>query len=111
GGAAAANRDPRGFVMDITRDDEVWNHPIYSFRSKIGKPTPLKAQSGNTEYVDPYHMWRANGTANIVDVYTEVVYGIENGPFVTFSPSDESVHKNVYHYTLELDSAGKVIGG
>lgn len=111
GGAAAANRDPRGFVMDITRDDEVWNHPIYSFRSKIGKPTPLKIQNGADEVVDPYETWRAKGTANIVDVYTEVVYGVENGPFVTFQPSDESVHKTVYHYTLELDNAGKVIGG
>jgi hypothetical protein len=111
GGAAAANRDPRGFVMDITRDDEVWNHPIYSFRSKVGKPTALKIQSGNDEVVDPYETWRAKGTKEIVDVYTEVVYGVENGPYVAFKPSDDAVHKNVYHYTLELDSSGKVIGG
>jgi hypothetical protein len=104
---AAANGGPEGFVMDITTADEVWNHAIYSFQSKVGQPTPLFADGE----ADPFEFWRARGTVSIVDVYTTVTYAVENGPRVLYTPREEATKVHAMHYTLELDAAGQVIGG
>ena len=103
--AGARERKPRSFVMDITRDDQIWNHQIYQFKSWMGEPTNLK--EGNT--TDPYKTWRAPGTKRIVDVHTIVAFGVENGPRVVYRNEDEAIRSMQLHDTLELDDKGIVI--
>jgi hypothetical protein len=105
-GGSAPN-PPRSFVMDITRDEQVWNQPIYSFKSRFGTPTPVSLDG----HIDPNLKYRAAGTEQIVDVYTEIEYGSENGPMIVYEPSHESLSRKRYRYTLELDKNGFVIGG
>ena len=120
----------RGFVMDKTRTDQVWNHPVYKFVSKMGRPTPLEINNDLSasvdprdatelkaeKFVDPFREFRnpgdssgKNKTTHIVDVYTKIWYGIENGPKSHYS--SESTSTEVYRYTLELDKDGVVVGG
>ncbi len=100
-------KPPRGFVLDISRDDQVWNHPIYEYTSVMGTPTDLKMEDAE----DPYLDWRAKGTVKIVDVYTSMVYGVENGPNIVYDEGDDALSKKVYRYTLELDKDDRVVGG
>jgi hypothetical protein len=108
---ANKGKKARSFVMDITRDDQVWNHAINSFESKMGEPTELTIKDGETNFVDPFLTWRASGTKYIVDVYSDVEYAIENGPRIIYAPSDEATSMKNWRYTLELDKDFKVIGG
>jgi hypothetical protein len=101
------NSPTHGFIVDITRDEQVWNHPVYRFESEMGDPTPLNID--NVE--DPYKEWRAPGTQQIVDVHTTIEYGIENGPFLTYKPADERTRTMRLRYTLELNARGAVLGG
>ena len=101
------SKPARSFVMDITRDDQVWNHPVYQYSSWMGAPTELKINGSE----DPLASWRAKGTKKIVDVYTRVEFGVENGPMITYAPSDERTRAMMLRYTLELDDKGIVIGG
>jgi hypothetical protein len=103
---------PQSFVFDVTRDEQVWNHPVYRFDTKIGEPTALSVvDTDGKVYKDPYRIWRAKGTKKIVDVYTRMIYGVENGPFVAAKPEDDALSYKIYHYTMELNGADEVIGG
>ncbi len=101
------------FVADMVRDMEVWNHPIYAFRSEIG---PLKPVSEDS------NLFRAEGTTHIASVITNVAYISEEGPFiVSEKPTITEVNWNdvsgfglseeTMEYTLEFDKRGYVIGG
>lgn len=97
-----------GFVMDGTRDNEVWNYPVYAYRTRIGDLTAITDQNRTQ---DPYHEFRAEGTAYLAHVITIVTYGIENGPLVQFKPQDNQSNSDVYEYTLEFDAQKNIIGG
>lgn len=104
----ANNTKATSFVMDKTRSDQVWNHPINSFVSYMGEKTPLKLEN----LIDPYLKWRAKGTESIVDVYTKLDYAIEVGTALAhYDKKDEAKAEVWYHYTLELDKNDMVIGG
>lgn len=105
--AGSAPNPPRSFVMDITRDEQVWNQPIYSFKSRLGTPTPVSFNG----HIDPNLKYRAAGTEQIVDVLTDIEYGSENGPMIVYEPIHESLGRKSYRYTLELGKNGFVIGG
>lgn len=105
--AGAQGQPPHSFVLDVTRDDQVWNHAIYRFDAKIGEKTPIKVGSLR----DPYQYWRAKGTTHIVDVYTRMIYAVENGPFVKAARQDDALSFKVYHYTLDLNEREEIIGG
>lgn len=98
-----------GVVVDVSAQEQVWNQPVYGFKSKMGTPTPvaLAIDSGG----DPLAAFRAPGTEFLVHVITELAYGVENGPKVIYRPEDESVSSATYQYTLELDGEKRVIGG
>jgi hypothetical protein len=96
----------RGFVMDVTREDQVWNQPVYGFESTI-------ASVENVANIDdPLKAFRAEGTVQIAKVTTKVYYGLENGPYVDYDESSSSnITSKEYRYTLEIDADGWVIGG
>ncbi|MBI4705719.1 MAG: hypothetical protein HY744_31895 [Deltaproteobacteria bacterium] len=96
----------RGFVADVTREDEVWNQPAYGFESKIESVQNL------ADIDDPLKAFRAEGTVKIAKVVTQFHYGVENGPYVDYDDENSSrISSKEYRYTLEIDEKGYVIGG
>jgi hypothetical protein len=96
----------RGFVMDVTREDQVWNQPVYGFESTI------ESVENIADIDDPLKSFRAEGTTQIAKVTTEVHYALEKGPYVDYNDDNGSkISSKTYRYTLELDRSGYVIGG
>lgn len=105
----------RGFVADIDRFNDVWNQPITSYESSvIGEEAISDADT-------------AAGITRKIRVKTKMTYGEElkfytpelaaTGArnFVSKNPVTGTVHQEFrnkpYEYILELDSAGKIVGG
>lgn len=96
----------RGFVMDVTREDQVWNQPVYGFESTI------ESVDNIADIEDPLKDFRAEGTVQIARVKSEVHYALERGPYVDYTEETGSkLTSKTYSYTLELDENGFVIGG
>ena len=87
----------RGFVVDVTRDAEVWNQPVNSFESQV-----MADKSGASPGAAP-------GTVREVQISTRMAYTVETGASRTASGSFERVVR--YDYVLELDNNGTIIGG
>lgn len=87
-----------GFVADVTRDFEVWNHPISAFRSSI------QSKSGISPTAAP-------GTVREVQVETVMFYVVESSPQWNSLVSSDYTTARTYRYTLELDASGAIIGG
>ena len=90
-----------GFVADVTRDGEVWNHGIYGYSAKI------------EEVKEGFSPDAALGTVKEVTVATtmkyivEVPYHAERG---AYNHNAAAASKD-YRYRLELDRDGAIIGG
>lgn len=86
-----------GFVADITRDLQVWNHPVYGFTSQI--VTEVNGASPGA----------APGTVKEVTIETLMNFISEAGSHwdhgITNTPSRK------YNYRLELNAEGQIIGG
>lgn len=98
-----ANRigiDGKGFVADLQRYKEVWNHPINRYHSKI------IAEYGATDGA-------ARGTVKTVQIGTTISYVDENGlDWQTVHGTSKQHEKTQYYeYAIELDAFGKIIGG
>lgn len=90
----------QSFMADVTRDFEVWNHPISGYTAVI---TP-KADIGPMA---------APGTVKEVFVTTRMDYSVELQPRWQPNKGREATftHTRVYEYTLEIDANGEIIGG
>jgi len=88
------------FMMDVTRDFEVWNHPVFQYQSRV-----VTEQEPSRE--------AAPGTVKEVIVATDVTYGAETFPqWERLEDEDSNVKLYVsYQYRLELDQEGEIIGG
>jgi hypothetical protein len=88
------------FMADVTRDFEVWNHPISGFKSVIRS----KADIGPTA---------APGTVKEVFVNTQMSYSVELMPqWKPFAGLEATFTRTrTYEYTLEIDANGDIIGG
>lgn len=86
-----------GFVADITRDLQVWNHPVYGFTSRV-----LAEFDGASPGAAP-------GTVKEVTIETMMDFISEAGAHwdtgITNTPTRQ------YNYRLELNSEGQIIGG
>ena len=90
----------------MTREDQVWNQPVYGFESTI------ESVENIADVEDPLKDFRAEGTVQIAKVTTKVHYALEKGPYVDYNEENGSnITSKTYRYTLELDSDGYVIGG
>lgn len=105
----------RGFVADIDRFNDVWNQPVTSYETTIVSEEAISESD------------RAGGVARKVRVHTKMTYGEElkfytpqlaaegKKNFVSKSPVTGTVHQEFrfkpYEYYVEIDAAGKVIGG
>jgi len=86
-----------GFVIDIARDIQVWNHPVYSYESSVVSQTDGPSPGA------------APGTVKEVTLQTKMTYIREAGSHwehgITNVPTKE------YNYRVELNSDGQIIGG
>lgn len=105
----------RGFVADIDRFNDVWNQPVTSFTSTVLGEEPVS------------ELERASGVARKLRLSTKFTYGeelkfftpelaatgIKN--FVSKKPVTGTAHQEfrhkAYEYLVEIDSAGKIVGG
>lgn len=105
----------RGFVADIDRFNDVWNQPVTSYTSE------LVGEEAISEFES------SDGVARKVRIKTNMTYGeelkfyttelaatgIQN--FVSKEPVTGTPHQEfrtrAYEYILEIDAAGKVVGG
>jgi hypothetical protein len=89
-----------GFIVDVTRDDEVWNHPVYGFKSEV--VAELEPSTG-----------AAPGTVKEIEVLTRMDYIVEvSQHWQRKDYRPEVAQASVeYHYRLELNANGEIIGG
>lgn len=90
------------FLVDIDRYKEVWNQPVAGYKSVIIadnlKPSPNAAKNAVKE----------------IKVQTEFFYVNESENLtweVAFGTKEQIIAKKDYVYTLEIDAAGKIVGG
>lgn len=90
-----------GFIADLDRFREVWNHPVKSYQSKItGRNMPINPKA-------------AKGTVKVVRVKTKMQYisEVESSWEKTNGTKDQLIKDKDYEYDLELDKDGEIIGG
>lgn len=90
----------KGFVIDRTRNFQVWNQPVFAFKSTVEKT------QGPSEGA-------AIGTVQEVVLATQVSYAVEIEPRwdKVLDTEDQNDSAETYHYRLELDASGEIIGG
>ena len=97
-----------GFVMDRTRNGQVWNQPVHSATFEIGD---LKKVGLVSDVAAPY---RSSGTVYIAEVSAEVSWIREpSSAQLTYPQNFDKQHSNTttYNYTLEFDADERLIGG
>ncbi len=92
-------RRNQGFVVDVTRDQEVWNQPVFAYETKVLEESQ-KASPG-----------AAPGTVKEITVETTMKYIQEVTQQWDPGEAPEALAEKVYQYRLELDSHDGIIGG
>jgi hypothetical protein len=105
GGYIAKNK---GFVFDqnnIQSVAEIWNQPVYGYKIKsMSEPRP----------VDKSYTHAAPNTVSLVDVSVDLKFIVEAAPQQKPLTSEELldyIDTKTYHYTLEVDDKGLILGG
>ncbi len=88
-----------GFIIDRTRDLEVWNQPVYGYKSQI-----LGTQDGASPGAAP-------GTVKEVLVETTLLFIAEIHPTFSGRFNERAIQSILYRYRLELNKVGEIIGG
>ena len=93
--------DNEGFIADVARFKEVWNHPILSYQTTI-----LNDSRGARNNSAP-------GTIRTVKVNTRIIYGDEapNNWNALMGTSLQKLDSTEFTYILEIDGYGQIIGG
>lgn len=109
----------QSFAEDRTNSYEVWNQPLRSF--KVTSSREVTAEEANrligvaaTDGGAPLSTYRFNPSATrFVQVKAEVKYISESSPEDGYTAPriDWYTRTDRYEYVLELDAAGKIIGG
>ncbi len=111
------NKKP--FILDVTNNSEVWNHPVSSYTVKYFHPTErLIYQSFDRniapiENVSLYRAYRAPRTKYIVGAMLTFNFVNENYNLsrTTDHPNFDSLKQKTVYYDLELDANYNIIGG
>lgn len=105
----------RGFVADIDRFNDVWNQPITGYTSSvIGEEavSDLDATQGITRRL---RVLTKMDYGEELKFYTPELAAAGNLNFVSKEPVTGTSHQKIltknYEYFLELNAAGKVVGG
>lgn len=87
-----------GFVFDVDESIEVWNQPVTGFTSRVIADRNMKSPGA------------APGTVREVEIKTEMRY-IEEKDQSWDINSETGLTSMDYHYRVELDARGNIIGG
>jgi hypothetical protein len=90
----------KAFIIDKTRDLEVWNQPVYRYVSRIEGQQRPSTQA-------------APGTVREILVQSEISYSIESVTLWSRVLGTEYFNYDTvsYRYRLELDASDQIIGG
>ena len=90
-----------GFIADLSRYKEVWNHPIKSYQSRV-----ISEARGRRRNSAP-------GTTRTVRVSTRIKYADEtsNDWNTVQGTSLQRINSTEFSYILEIDIYGQIIGG
>ncbi|HXH75476.1 MAG TPA: hypothetical protein VNJ08_10955 [Bacteriovoracaceae bacterium] len=89
-----------GFMADLDRYKEVWNHPVYAYETVVTGTRKAKRDS-------------APGTVSVVLVETSVHY-VDEAPSTwdtVIGTEGQRVLTKEFEYDLDIDANGKIIGG
>ena len=89
-----------GFVVDRVRANEVWNHPVWKYKSRVISETEPSPQA-------------AEGTVREVVLETDMTFAIEtDAAWEPWSPRGVRADKTAtYRYQVELNINDEIIGG
>lgn len=88
-----------GFIADVTRDAEVWNQAVHSYKSKVVEERKkISAQA-------------APGTVKEIKVETQMTYTVEISESWERIETPVSNRTVLYTYWLELNKKDEIIGG
>lgn len=97
-------------AMDRTAGDQVWNQPIYSY--DVTKQAEISKTKANQCVGSSGSSWSYNPSAKkLYEVEMTVTYLVEGSPSRAMLDMNDYLSSDDYHYILELDGNGKVIGG
>jgi hypothetical protein len=99
-------------VEDRTANYEVWNQPVMGY--EVTKQTKVTATAANACVGNGASgsTWKFNTSAKeLYEVKLTVSYLTEGSPSTTPIGGKNNVRTDDYHYILELNSSGKIIGG
>ena len=104
-----------GFAEDRTYNDQVWNQPVHSFQvdrlEEIDELQAIRLLGGDVEQTQVYPY---NPEAKrFADVEVSVQYVVESHASrePTTPVFDQFLRTDRYHYILEMDADGLIIGG
>ena len=92
------------FVFDVEPGQETWNQPVYSYKMELKKKRKKPSSYLNA----------APGTVEVIDAEVTLEYIKEARPStvgITPDKMERYIASEDYKYTLELDAAGKILGG
>ncbi len=89
-----------GFIADMDRYKEVWNHPLISYSSEVTNEGGSRLRS-------------APGTFRTVKVRTKILFADETRNYwhVTSGTNQQSIKEATFDYVLEINRQGEIIGG
>lgn len=88
-----------GFLLDITRDRQVWNHPVYGYSSRV-----LSSRGPS--------VGAAKDTVREVVIQTKLRYAVESASQIEPLPLTEENYNTLYYlYSLELNEKSEILGG
>lgn len=97
-------------VEDRTANFEVWNQPVGGY--EVTKQAEISASAANTCVGSSGSSWTYNTQAKkLYEVKMTVTYLTEGSASTTPLGSRNNLRTDDYHYILELNSDGKIIGG
>ena len=101
----------KGFIVDMTRDLEVWNQPVVSFQSDVVQTYAFEDfDTLKTELNLPLERQMNPAATSAVLVQTELQVVSEIGPQFAMSETN-NLMSLYYEYYLELDKDGLIVGG
>ncbi len=97
-------------IEDRTANYEVWNQPVVGY--EVTKQAKVSASAANTCVGNTGTSWTYNTAAkDLYEVKMTVSYVVEGYPSTRPVGYRDNISTDDYHYILELNSAGKIIGG
>jgi len=97
-------------VEDRTANFEIWNQPVMGY--DVTKQAKITATKANACVGATGNKWTFNtAAAQLYEVGMTVQYLTESSASATPVGSVDNIRTDRYHYILELNTAGKIIGG